>query len=562
MLELFASDWQSVWKAADSIEPVGAIFTKPEIVELILDLAGYDASNQRLATRRLLEPSCGDGAFLTAVLSRLLRSEAQHSGRVDWMDTALDRAIRAADISIASVRAARVLVHDLLTQAGCADGRAAQLAETWIVHTDFLLTDWPERFDFVVGNPPYVRIEDVPKAVLSRYREIFPTTTDRADLYVAFFEKGLELLAGTATLAFICANRFTKNKYGQSLRRLIAQQYRVRSYINLEHTQPFISDVSAYPAVVVIDRERGKPTRAATLSDIEPETIESVRREMLALRRPIAPVTQFLSWYPNGEPWLTTCEVEHGILERQSRSLPTLEESAPGTKVGIGVATGADGVFVLKQKHPEIEESRQIPLLFPANVRNDALRWSGQYLLNPFADADDGSLADLADYPGFAQYINANSEKLRRRHCAKSRPNTWYRTIDRVWPQLQRREKLVIPDIQGSTAIGFDNGEFYPHHNLYWITSNTWPLLALKALLRSTIVYQQVRAHSVQMRGGSVRFQAQTLRKVRLPRLAGIPDSVLDNLAAIAQTGGQSEIDALAEEAFSLPGNRRTVTGG
>ncbi len=550
MLELFASDWETVWRGASEVEPVGAIFTKPEIVELILDLAGYGPSNDRLATRPVLEPSCGDGAFLTAVVTRLLASEVRHAGRIKWTDEVLDTAIRAADISKASIEAARVLVYELLKNAGCGDERATELSHVWIVHTDFLLTDWPSKFDFVVGNPPYVRIEDLPKIVLSRYRELLPTTTDRADIYIGFLEKGLRSLSKTGTLAFICANRFAKNKYGAALRRLIAQQYRVRSYINLEHTQPFTSDVSAYPAIVIIDRTRGGSTRAATLADIEPATIEQVRRQVLADRQPLAPVTEFDSWYPKGEPWLTTNLAEHGILVRMSSSLPTLEDSAPGTKVGIGVATGADDVFVLKHKHSGIEESRQIPLLMAANVGNRELCWSGHYLLNPFADADDGSLADFAEYPGFAEYIGANVGKLKKRHCAKGRPTGWYRTIDRIWPRFQNRQKLVIPDIQGATTIGYDDGDFYPHHNLYWITSDEWPLLALKTLLRSSSVRRQVAAWSVQMRGGSLRFQAQTLRRVRIPSLASLSDVVLERLTEVNDSTDQEHVDFVAAEAF------------
>lgn len=550
MLELFATDWRELWQDAASQEPVGAVFTKPEIVELILDLAGYVPSG-RLATRPLLEPSCGDGAFLKVVVGRLLQAEQGYKG-IQWADTALDDAIRAADISAASVESARVLVVTLLRGAGCPAKRAVQLAKKWIVQTDFLLSEWAIQFEFVVGNPPYVRLEDVPKRVLSRYRELFKTATDRADLYVAFFEKGLRLLSPTGALAFICANRFTKNKYGEALRRFIASEYHVRHYINLEHTQPFLTDVSAYPAIIVLDRAKGKPTRAGTLDDIEPPTLRAVRAEALGKPRPKRAIAQFESWYPHGEPWLTTCDEEHDLLARLNGSLPVLEESAPGTKVGIGVATGADGVFVLKQKHPDIEESRQIPLLLPADVHNDALTWSGRYLLNPFADSDDGSLVSLRDYPGFAKYIEENAAKLKRRHVAKSRPNTWYRTIDRIWPSLQLREKLMIPDIQASTTIGFDNGAFYPHHNLYWITSEGWPLLALKALLRSSIVFQQVRAYSVQMRGGSVRFQAQTLRRLRLPPISVLPDTLLERLSSLAATGNQAEIDDAAKEAYAL----------
>jgi len=549
MLTLFVEDWRDLWGGAESPDAVGAVFTKPEIVSLILDLVGY-LPDKRLIGHRLLEPSSGDGAFLTEIVRRVIASEVAASGVIDWAEPLLDDAIVATDISLASVTTARSLVASLLVAAGCPGPRAKRLATKWVVQTDFLLADWPAKFDFIVGNPPYVRLEQVPKQVMARYRQLFATATDRADLYVAFIERGLQLLAPAGVLGFICANRFTKNKYGEALRRLIAHRYHVRYYINLEHTQPFFSDVSAYPAIIVLDGKRGKPTRAATLDDIEEATLACLRKEALGKYRPHGMISQFQSWYPAGGPWLTTSADEGAVLTKLNGSFPTLELSGPNTRVGIGVATGADSVFVLKQKHEGIEESRQIPLLMSGDIGNDVLRWSGHYLLNPFADADDGSLADLPSYPGMAQYLSRHREQLLGRHVAKARPKNWYRTIDRIWPQWRSQHKLVIPDIQSAGTIGYDRGEYYPHHNIYWITSDSWPLLALKTLLRSSMVYQQVRAYSVQMRGGSLRFQAQTLRKLRLPAVNTLRDELLSRLEDAANSPDQHELDALAHEAF------------
>lgn len=549
MLDLFESSWRDVWAGVDQHEPVGAVFTRPEIVDLILDLAGYTPGGGRLAQRRVLEPSCGDGAFTSAIVARLLASERHHAPEIEWGDPTLDDALRAAEISASSLQAARALVVERLTAAGCPDGRAEQLASRWLVHTDFLLADWPERFHLVVGNPPYVRIEDLPRPVLQRYRSLYETTTDRADIYVAFFEKGLKLLAEDGSLAFICANRWTKNTYGKALRRLVARHGRVRHYLNLEHTQPFVSDVSAYPAIFVIDRAIGGVTRAATLADLTPETLSAVRREALRTGPARAPVSEFESWYADGGPWTTTCQVERGALARLDR-LPTLEESAPGTRVGIGVATGADRVFVLKDQNPGIEESRQIPLLMASDIGVRELDWSGRYLVNPFSDANDGGLVELGAHPGLRAYLEEHAERLRGRHVARARPQSWFRTIDRVWPDLQHRPKLVIPDIQAGGVVGYDEGRFYPHHNVYWIISDAWDLQALKTLLRSSLVLQQVRAYSVQMRGGSLRYQAQTLRRVRVPALSSLSADLLVRLAAMGASEDQGEIDALAAEAF------------
>jgi adenine-specific DNA-methyltransferase len=393
-------------------------------VNLILDLAGYSPSSQRLAATRLLEPSCGDGAFLTSVISRLLESERLQVGSIDWSDKLLNEALRAADISAASILTARALVIRQLVAAGCPSRRASALADRWIVHTDFLLGSWPVGFDFVIGNPPYVRIEGVPRAVLARYRELYETTTDRADLYVAFIEKGLQLLAPTGALAFICANRFTKNKYGATLRRLIASRYHVRFYLNLEHTQPFLSNVSAYPAIFVVDRARSQRTLAATLTDISAPVLSKVRSETLGNRSRRTLVSSFATWYPDGAPWISTHRDDHSILTRFERELPALEH--------------------------------------------------------------------------------------------------------------------------------FDAGEYYPHHNVYWITSDSWPLLALKALLRSALVSKQVASYSVQMRGGSVRYQAQTLRRIRIPRLDSLGDTQLAALEQVATSDDQEGIDAVVEAAFGV----------
>lgn len=551
MLDLFDSTWSTLWEGRQERESVGAVFTRPAIVDLILDLAGYSVGKLRLAEHSVLEPSCGDGAFVTPIVSRLLESERSLHGAVQWDDPVLDQALRAADISAAAVDRVRASVAAQLAAGGCPPGRSAELVQAWLTQTDFLLHDWERPFDFVVGNPPYVRIEDVPKNVLAEYRALYATVGDRADLYVAFLERGLGLLSPRGVLAFITANRFAKNLYGRKIRSLIAARYRVRFYLNLEHTQPFLTDVSAYPAIVVLDHQRGRPTRAGTLDSLDPEVLAEVRTEALGWGEPRGrTVHQFPSWYPEGGPWTTTCTKEHGRLGAL-QSLSPLERSAPETRVGIGVATGADRVFILPGRDPVIEADRQIPMVMGADVSSQAVSWSGHFLVNPFAD--DGALVPLSDYPGLAAYLTAHADRLRRRHVARNREGAWYRTIDRVWPELQHRPKLLIPDIQkpDSTVVCLDTGEFYPHHNLYWITSATWDLRALQTLLRSSLVRDQVRAYSVQMRGGSLRWQAQTLRKIRLPALRSLRNEVLETLIAASGSTDQRFIDEAALEAFS-----------
>jgi adenine-specific DNA-methyltransferase len=411
MATLFQQDWREVWEGLD-VPASGTVYTKPDIVELLLDLAGYTVAAGDLLDRRLLEPSCGDGAFLAAILRRLLASARLVCPFPAWDDPRWDLALTAVDINPAAVAASRTLIRRCLLEQNCPKARADDLAARWAFQTDFLLHDWErQRFDVVVGNPPYVRLEDMPPRVLRVLRDLWRTATDRADLYIPFFECGLSLLTDRGALAFICANRFAKNQYGAALRKLIAQHYHVRHYINLEHTQPFEQEVSAYPALLVIDRRRGAPTHAATVEDLFPATLDGLRQADDAPARAsvqtLPLLHRFDDWYADGGPWISTSRTRRNAMAALARDYPTIEESKPGTKIGIGIATGADDIFILPGPHPGIEASRQVPLVMAGDIRGDAVTPSGQVLINPFSDEDDGRLAEFRDYPGFAAYLKA-----------------------------------------------------------------------------------------------------------------------------------------------------------
>ena len=76
---------------------------------------------------------------------------------------------------------------------------------------------------------------------------------------------------------------------------------------------------------------------------------------------------------------------------------------------------------------------------------------------------------------------------------------------------------MLIPDIKGEAHIVFEPGKLYPHHNIYYVVSDTWDLRALQAVLLSKIAKLFVATYSTKMRGGYLRFQAQYLRRIRIP---------------------------------------------
>ena len=215
---LFAPELQIIDLTPDDLN-LGEVFTRRWVVETILDLVGYEAADD-LSRRRIVDPACGEGAFVLPIVGRLIESAEEHGRPIaDAVN-----AIRAFDLQRSHVETTRLLIVSRLQEVGVAEPEAIALARKWVTPSDFLLTAHnPRSADFVVGNPPYIRPEEVPPDRMNAYRQTCQTMSGRADIYIGFYEHGLHLLKEGGSLGFICADRWMRNAYGRKLRNLISQ---------------------------------------------------------------------------------------------------------------------------------------------------------------------------------------------------------------------------------------------------------------------------------------------------------------------------------------------------
>jgi len=235
------------------------------------------------------------------------------------------------------------------------------------------------------------------------------------------------------------------------------------------------------------------------------------------------------------------------VADLESR-FPPLEDPAMGTRVGIGVATGCDDVYITTDSEV-VEPDRLLPLLLARDTTTGKADWSGHYLVNPW---NGEGLVDLAAYPRLRAHLAANEQRLRTRHVARKRPHAWYRTIDRVDPALRGREKLLLPDIKARSNPVLDEGKTYPHHNLYFVVSDAWDLEVLGGLLLSDVANVVIGAYCVKMRGGTYRFQAQYIRRMRVPNPADIDGATRLRLAAAFQARDREAATDLAARVFGV----------
>jgi hypothetical protein len=529
----------------------GEIFTRRWVVERLLDLVGYDCEAD-LAQMVLVEPAAGSGAFLLPAIERLLASRRRAG--IPFID--LGGCIRAFDLRPANVSGCQTAIEAMLTRDGCPLEEAARLAASWVTAADYLLDNRADvKADVIVGNPPYIRLEDVPEDLSAAYRSRCATMVGRADIYIGFLERGLTSLKPDGRLGFICADRWMRNQYGAALREFVADGYSVEAVWVMHDVDAFESKVSAYPAITVLrcgqqgqavvadtDESFDEKSAAALVQWTDSGAESELRgRGFVAHRLP--------HWFPGNEMWPTGSPARLALIEYLNDNFPPLHDSKTSTRVGIGVATGADNVFITTDP-TLVEADRLLPLSMVRDIKTGTFAWSGHYLVNPWSP--DGSLVDLDAYPRLRKHMLAAGVRLRERHTAKSNhPGAWYRTIDRVNHLLTPQPKLLLQDMRTAIHPVLESGGHYPHHNLYFVVSDNWDMEVLGGLLLSRVAQAFIEAYAVRMRGGTLRFQAQYLKRIRVPTPEDIPAEVERELRLAFRT---RDIDTATQAAVAAYG--------
>jgi hypothetical protein len=125
---------------------------------------------------------------------------------------------------------------------------------------DFFDPEWmfgiKDGFDICIGNPPYVRQEQIKelKPFLSKQYECY---TGVADLFVYFFERGYQLLKTGGVLSYICSNKYFRSGYGEKLRDFLGKNTTIKQLIDFGDTDVFTA--IAYPSIILFSKEKPSP---------------------------------------------------------------------------------------------------------------------------------------------------------------------------------------------------------------------------------------------------------------------------------------------------------------
>ena len=490
----------------------GSVFTNESTVNFILSLSGLNTLSD-FCSKKILEPAAGEGAFLNVILSKILNLAG------NYQETIISALKNITVIEIDPLKVDILLknINNIFSNYGLDYLYYKDYLR--VISADFLLFDF-EKYDVIIGNPPYIRYDNIPMEQRVLYKEKFSCFKNRCDLYILFFEKALSLLKENGILTFICSDRWINNQYGSALRLKIHNNFNFYKYIKISNFNPFTENVLAYPGVFSIKNSK---ERESSFTEISNESDMNVSY--------VSTHNSLLEFYENGD----------FKYDSQSKNCVLIEEQ--GFKIGVGLATGADDIFILKNNIYNIEQDVLLPIVTRKDFKNHKLNWENRFVINPFRD---DILIDLNEYPNLRKYLENNSKRLKARYIARKNEKNWYRTIDKIDLELSYKPKLLIPDISIDNFIYYDSGKFYPHHNFYYITGKSnIDLLVLQAILSTEFVKKQIQDKGIVMNGGALRWQAQTLRKVFIPNVSQISEKEKQKIIYLYDTNNKTALETV-----------------
>ncbi|MDR3049545.1 MAG: SAM-dependent methyltransferase [Elusimicrobiota bacterium] len=228
------------------IKQNGKVYTPQYIVNNMLDFVGYTDDN--ILSKHIVDNSCGDGAFLTQIVDRYCRAFLRNNSNKLNLKKNLEKYIHGIEIEQEEAQNCKTNLNKV--------AQKFKIKNTnWnIICGDSLeISDFNGKMDFVVGNPPYVRVHNLIDSY-DKVKSFQFAGAGMTDLYIVFFEIGFNMLNQTGKMCLISPSSFFRSKSGSVLRSHIKRKRCLSKVIDLEHFQPF--EAAAYTAITMFDNNK------------------------------------------------------------------------------------------------------------------------------------------------------------------------------------------------------------------------------------------------------------------------------------------------------------------
>jgi type I restriction-modification system DNA methylase subunit len=405
--------------------------------------------------------------------------------------------------------------------------------------TDIKAFDWEREFPFggfdcVIGNPPYIRIQEMQKWAkeeVELYKKIYKSgSKGNFDIYILFIEKGLNLLSENGLTGFILPHKFLNSSYGEGIRDILSKGKNLSKIVHFGDIQIF-EGATTYTCLLFLSKSMQRETHFYKVNHIE----EWIKEEK-------SDTGIFQNEKLTEKEWNFQIGKNAGLFQKLD-DFPT--KLLDVTDLFVGLQTDGDSIFILEQVEVESDivkcfsketekehlfENSHLKYLIKGsvNIKRYGLENLSKRLIFPyFTEGSKSHLLKQSDYKEYFpltwDYLESNKKKLVTRNKGQM-GNEWYGYVYKKNHTKFDQKKLIVPSIAMQASFAYDSkGEYYfvgsggGGGGGYGITIKEGVPISyeyLLGLLNSRLLDSYLQSYSSPFRGGYFAYNRQYIEKL------------------------------------------------
>jgi adenine-specific DNA-methyltransferase len=411
---------------------LGQVFTPSWIVEEILDSSGFTQNN--LINKKIIDPACGDGAFLKIIITRIIDKFIEKNISNEKIKEYLENYVYGIEIDEIEFKNCLINLNKIVE-----NKLGQKLNINWKIFLDNTLIKYKEFlnfFDFVVGNPPYIRIHNLDRETRDLLKKEFMFVEGTIDIYLSFFELGFKLLNEKGVLGYISPNSYLHNSSYIEFRKYLKEKRAVKRLTDFKANKIF-KNFSTYTAITIIDffekkesfiYQELKEGKIQQVSKIKYDNLEtkdwsfSGKEEMDFLEKLYSNTNKKISDFYDVQYGFATLrdKIFIGNIKEEKEDLVLFNNEWVEKKILYKIVKGS----TYKGTEKEIKR-----VLFPYKEEN-----------NRFIPIPEEELKK--EYPHTHKYLLKNKDELLKRDIDKGA--SWYEFGRSQGIQTSHKEKIVL----------------------------------------------------------------------------------------------------------------------
>ncbi|MBE9183080.1 N-6 DNA methylase [Oculatella sp. LEGE 06141] len=495
---------------------LGAVFTPSWLSEYVTKTAltyWQEINDSSAIPSQVADFSCGSGSFLIQ-LSQFLNGKSHIYGKDISSELGCLARLSTLGINNATVSVGDSLLDHLSINNSLFDYHEGLSAPKFKKKVF-------ESYDIVVGNPPYVRSQNISSQYADMLKKAYPGyTSGNFDLVTLFLVQSLEALKPGGVASLVVSNKFMNSKYGASVCRLLANHSRVIEVVNFGDNQVFPGKTT-YTCIVTFSKQpKAKLFRIINF----PSGTKLTENKLAIASEQINELSvEQLLWHP----WDLSVGTEKQILNTIRQNSKTLLTDE--FLICQGIRTGMNQAYVLSQEElSRTEPEITFPFVSGRNIRRCAMLPAQEFVVFPYQFNEFNTAQVIPPslmqekYPKTWKYLQQHKVALSSRSLDKALP--WYAFSRNQNLEQQTRPKILVKEMMSRAEFFADyEGEYRMGSGYALVAPQNMSSKVLQmwsAVLSTPTMEFQLRSVGTQLHSGWFRLLKHHLKCIQLPEFS------------------------------------------